>query len=200
MPVQLFQSLLLILFIILPLWVLYRVPVYKDLKKQGIKFLNVKERLLLIFIVYLGFVIALTIVPVQISAFQNPKEPGLNFIPFINTYQHLLYTISSPDNTMTNFALENIFGNILLFIPAGILLPCIFPAYRNAWKTAANCFYFSLTIELIQLLLRQFGTYRTVDIDDIILNTLGGIIGFLLFTIFNRLHIFPQNKHVKMIA
>ena len=200
MPAQLFQSILLILLTILPLWVLYRLPVYKDLKRQGKKILNAKEWLLLISIVYLGLVIALTIVPVQISAFQNPKEPGLNFIPFINTYQHFLYTLASPDNTMTNFALENIFGNILLFIPAGILLPCIFPGYRNAWKTAATCFYFSLTIELIQLLLRQFGTYRTVDIDDIILNTLGGVIGFLLFTILNRLDIFPQNKDANTIA
>ena len=66
--------------------------------------------------------------------------------------------------------------NILLFVPLGFLAPLIWKKMNRAVSVAVLSFSFSLLIELSQLL-----NNRRPDIDDLILNTLGGILGFLLF-------------------
>ncbi|PGT50531.1 VanZ family protein, partial [Bacillus thuringiensis] len=65
--------------------------------------------------------------------------------------------------------------NILLFMPLGFLLPTIWPQFRRMKSTAYAGFGFSLAIELGQLL-----DNRITDIDDLSMNTLGAIIGYLL--------------------
>jgi glycopeptide antibiotics resistance protein len=67
--------------------------------------------------------------------------------------------------------------NILLFVPFGFLLPCIWKKYESLLKTALTGFAFSLIIELSQLLNRN----RVTDIDDLIMNTLGVFIGWAIF-------------------
>ncbi|MDZ5606145.1 VanZ family protein [Bacillus pseudomycoides] len=66
--------------------------------------------------------------------------------------------------------------NILLFMPLGFLLPIIWPQFRTMKNTAYAGFFFSLAIELSQLL-----NHRITDIDDLLMNTLGAIIGYLLY-------------------
>ncbi|SMF85536.1 Glycopeptide antibiotics resistance protein [Paenibacillus uliginis N3/975] len=66
--------------------------------------------------------------------------------------------------------------NILLFMPLGFLLPTIWPQFRTIKNTACTGFFFSLAIELSQLL-----NHRITDIDDLLMNTLGAIIGYLLY-------------------
>ncbi|MGE7185362.1 VanZ family protein [Peribacillus sp. NPDC006672] len=66
--------------------------------------------------------------------------------------------------------------NILLFMPLGFLLPTIWPQFRTMKNTAYTGFFFSLAIELSQLL-----NNRITDIDDLFMNTLGAIIGYLLY-------------------
>lgn len=67
--------------------------------------------------------------------------------------------------------------NILLFIPLGFMLPCIWKKYEVLWKTALSGFTFSLIIELSQL----FNINRVTDIDDLLMNTLGALIGWVIF-------------------
>ena len=67
--------------------------------------------------------------------------------------------------------------NILLFIPLGFMLPCIWKKYEALWKTAASGLAFSLIIELSQL----FNRNRVSDIDDLLMNTLGTLIGWVFF-------------------
>ncbi|MED1507338.1 VanZ family protein [Bacillus proteolyticus] len=76
--------------------------------------------------------------------------------------------------------------NILLFMPLGFLLPTIWPHFRKMKNTVCAGFFFSLAIELNQLL-----NNRITDIDDLFTNTLGAIVGYLLYrdlfkTIFKR--------------
>lgn len=71
----------------------------------------------------------------------------------------------------------NIYGNILGFIPIGILFPILFEKTRKAYKIATTTFLISFVIETIQFL-TEVGSF---DIDDIILNTIGGIIGYGFF-------------------
>lgn len=66
--------------------------------------------------------------------------------------------------------------NILLFIPLGFILPCIWKKYEVLWKTALSGITFTLIIELCQLFNR-----RITDIDDLLMNTLGALIGWVIF-------------------
>ncbi|MBE7099132.1 VanZ family protein [Bacillus cereus] len=66
--------------------------------------------------------------------------------------------------------------NIVLFMPLGFLLPTIWPQFRKMKNTVCAGFLFSLAIELNQLL-----NNRITDIDDLFTNTLGAIIGYVLY-------------------
>lgn len=71
----------------------------------------------------------------------------------------------------------NIFGNILAFAPFGFVLPVISPDNRKLLNITLLSLEFSLTIELLQLIFRV-GIF---DVDDLLMNTLGGFIGGLCF-------------------
>lgn len=73
----------------------------------------------------------------------------------------------------------NIFGNIIAFMPYGFLLPLLNKAYRRFYIILILCVLFSLTVETAQLLLKV-GVF---DIDDILLNSFGGILGYVIFYI-----------------
>lgn len=68
--------------------------------------------------------------------------------------------------------------NILLFMPLGFLLPTIWPQFRKMKNTVCTGFFFSLAIELNQLL-----NNRITDVDDLFTNTLGAIIGYVLYKV-----------------
>lgn len=72
---------------------------------------------------------------------------------------------------------DNLFGNVLAFMPLGVLIPMAFPGMDRWWMVLLHSFWLSLCIELFQLV-SHFGAF---DVDDILLNTLGGILGFCLF-------------------
>ncbi|EJR53956.1 hypothetical protein IIO_05891 [Bacillus cereus VD115] len=72
--------------------------------------------------------------------------------------------------------------NILLFMPLGFLLPTIWPQFRKMKNTIYAGFFFSLAIELSQLL-----NNRITDIDDLFTNTLGAIVGYVLYRVLFKL-------------
>lgn len=71
----------------------------------------------------------------------------------------------------------NILGNFALFIPTGIILPIIYKRLNSFLSVVFSGRFMSLCIELIQL---PFST-RTTDIDDLILNTLGVLTGYIIY-------------------
>lgn len=73
----------------------------------------------------------------------------------------------------------NLVGNVAAFLPFGFFLPAISQKARRFHYTALASLAFSLLIECIQLFLRV-GCF---DVDDLMLNTLGGILGFLCFLV-----------------
>ena len=72
--------------------------------------------------------------------------------------------------------------NILMTIPLGIILPTLWPEFRKLSKVAFTGFGLSLAIELSQLL-----NTRNTTIDDLLMNTLGAIIGYIIFVFFYKL-------------
>jgi glycopeptide antibiotics resistance protein len=75
------------------------------------------------------------------------------------------------------YKISNLLGNLIGFIPPGVLLPLIFKKLRTAIRTIVLVFLFSLAFETFQL----FSMLGVFDVDDLLLNTLGGAIGYLLF-------------------
>ncbi len=74
----------------------------------------------------------------------------------------------------------NLWGNIIGFMPLGFFLPIISRRCRKYWYDTVLCAYLlSFGIEMTQLLLRA----GSCDVDDIILNTLGGLFGYIAFCI-----------------
>lgn len=73
----------------------------------------------------------------------------------------------------------NIWGNIIGFIPFGLLLPVLFPKVKNIILVLIITFLLSLCIEVIQLIFKV-GCF---DVDDLLLNTLGGLMGYVIFSI-----------------
>lgn len=71
----------------------------------------------------------------------------------------------------------NLAGNIIGFVPFGALLPIFTRSVRRLWKVTLLSLEISAIIEMSQLVFRV-GCF---DVDDMILNTLGGFLGYLLF-------------------
>lgn len=75
-----------------------------------------------------------------------------------------------------------IFGNVILFMPLGFLLPVLSTRFRRFALTAATALSVSVSIELVQLaMLLMLIARRSVDVDDVILNVTGACVGYLIW-------------------
>ena len=99
-----------------------------------------------------------------------------NFMPFKTIKMYIRYY-----GRLNSF--ENLFGNILIFIPFGYLLPWAFKRYRNFFRAFLITFLFVACIEIVQL----FSAFGAFDVDDFILNCFGGCIGFGLYQLLSLL-------------
>ena len=103
-----------------------------------------------------------------------------NFIPF---KEILRYKITSP------LFYRNVIGNIAVFIPFGYLITDIIymlTKKSNIFMSLIYTIITSISIEIIQMFIG-----RSFDIDDILLNTLGGLIGILIYKL---IHLFTRRK------
>ena len=74
-------------------------------------------------------------------------------------------------------AVVNLFGNIIMFIPLGLLLPLAIPKLKDFWQVLLTATVAIILVELVQL----FTLVGSCDIDDLILNLFGAAMGFWLF-------------------
>jgi len=123
-------------------------------------------------VVYLGLMYDLTLIRFQAN------NPGFNLIP--------LRTIIHDFRNGGTELLVNTVGNVAAFVPFGILVAVGFGAWvRSARRVALASFGLSLMIELAQA---RSGR-RVADVDDLILNTLGGLVGYGLLRAWDRLRV-----------
>ena len=121
------------------------------------KFHNPKRSFIyMILAIYLGAMYAAVGLPDITYCRYSPR---FNFDPF-------LYMFSAWDTTALN---------VLLFLPLGWFLPVLWKKYQSAWRTLLLGFCTSLTVEFLQIF-----TYRATDVNDLITNTFGTGIGYLL--------------------
>lgn len=133
--------------ILIPILFLYQIFIFHNIKKTA---------------AYIIFILYLTAMCLLVGF---PCVTGIkigwsyNFIP--------LYGML---NDITNSYL-----NVLLFIPLGIFVPCLWPEYRSMMKTVGLGLMTSLGIEILQIF-----TFRATDINDVITNVAGTMIGYLI--------------------
>jgi glycopeptide antibiotics resistance protein len=68
----------------------------------------------------------------------------------------------------------NIVGNIVVFVPLGVLLPRIHGRFRSWQSTLVAALGVSALIEVLQ----SVGAQRVTDVDDLLLNALGALLGY----------------------
>lgn len=181
MPNQFLTSVIVFSVASFPVWILFRIAanVLKKRAKESFSWRN--EVILSLFFVYAVSVLAITVIPLPFTQFRNPTANDFNITPVVNTVRELLATFTPRTKYMTGFLLKNILGNLVLLMPLGIFLPLISVRYYSLKKVLLIAFLCSLIIEIIQFVSKFFGSYRSVDIDDLILNTAGAFLGFLIF-------------------
>ncbi len=81
-------------------------------------------------------------------------------------------------------------GNFFMLLPLGIYLPLMYKRTRDFLSVVFVAMLVSVCIELMQLATNS----RVTDIDDVILNTSGALVGFIFYFIFYRLMIKPMNS------
>ncbi len=118
-----------------------------------------KELLMLCFIIYI-------LLLYYIVTFQDNNYGTNNFVPFREIFR---YDVNS------RLFLKNVIGNVLLFVPFGIFVT-YYVKNDKVYQTLFLSILVSCSIEFAQSVIG-----RTADIDDVILNTIGGIIGYIIF-------------------
>ncbi len=103
-----------------------------------------------------------------------------NLQPFVEIRRYLL----NAQQIGLKGVLLNLWGNVFGFMPLGFVLPVFSRRCRRYWyNTVFSAYLLSWLIEMAQLFLRA----GSCDVDDIILNTLGGLLGFACFHLTQRL-------------
>lgn len=121
---------------------------------------------------------------VQPLIFESAKalQFRINWIPLVNLLDY-------PE---MRDILINIIGNTTMFIPLGIVWPSVFKGLNTHKKVILSGVAVSLCIEILQLPFYD----RVTDIDDLLLNSLGFIIGYLLYVL-TKFIVAKANKSIK---
>ncbi|NTW29611.1 MAG: VanZ family protein [Coriobacteriia bacterium] len=134
----------------------------------------------LLLMAYGGVVIAVALFPL-------PLDPG--YLEVLAEYGGRQNNLVPFGTIMGSFAegwtvfIAQVGGNMLMFFPLGLLVPSIWTRFRRVKTAAGVIIGCSLAVEIAQLLLSTLigVTYRSFDVDDLVLNTLGGMLGYLCF-------------------
>ncbi|GAA0696431.1 hypothetical protein GCM10008904_00410 [Paraclostridium ghonii] len=150
------------------------------------KYINYKQILNIIFLIYL--LILIKIILFKTNSFidllkgnTSAGYRGANLMPF--------KTIFTFFDTTKHFsflrAISNTLGNIAIFLPLGYLLPILTKKINNIYKVFLVSILVSIAFESLQYIFYL----GSLDIDDVILNTLGGVIGYIIYYFIKKLTI-----------
>ena len=165
-------------------WVICRICKCVKNKKVNI----FREFILFVFFIYFLVLLKLTLFKWGIIELTNQfngymyRQYGIfgiiNIVPFKETIN-----IIADSNISLRNSLINVVGNILVFMPLGFFISMLFEKHNNLKKVLKIGFLSSLCIEICQL----FVGSNVCDIDDVIYNTVGAVIGFICFRTFEKI-------------
>ncbi|MGH1256316.1 MULTISPECIES: VanZ family protein [Bacillus] len=148
-----------------------------------------KELISFLFVIYIGMVVAITLFPIPIG-FPTDIENirlSINIIPFASIIKDIGKIGIAYDGDvlfMIGLIVRNVGGNILLLMPLGFLAPIIWDKFKKIKNTILLGLAISISIELLQLTESLFsGWGRITDIDDVVFNVIGSIVGYFIYKI-----------------
>lgn len=127
--------------------------------KNNKKFIFYKEILALGFVIY---VISLF----YVVTFQDVSWSTSNFIPFKEMFRYEFFS---------DMFFKNVIGNMIMFMPYGFFISYFLRLDKSKFVLILS-FIASITIEITQLIIG-----RVFDVDDIMLNILGGLVGYYIY-------------------
>ena len=135
--------------------------------KNKEKFVLYKDLMFYFFIIYILCLF-------YVVTFQDVSWSTSNFIPF---KEILRYSIGS------SLFYKNVLGNMVMFVPFGFFVS-YFLKLEKVYSITLITLLTSITIEITQLLIG-----RVFDVDDLLLNLVGGVFGYLLYEVIHKVRI-----------
>ena len=135
------------------------------------------------FLVYCGFMLWLlfgrTSGVIEGLSYEETLRHNINLTPLLTIRNYWYVILHRSNETMVRHCIINLAGNVLLFIPAGWLLPRLWKPMRNFFLFFLTCTLAIFLVELVQL----FTLLGRFDVDDLILNLSGMLLGYLYYTV-----------------
>lgn len=128
-------------------------------------------------VLFLAYLLLLAYLLFFSSAYGRTAEMGYryNLHPFLEIRRGL----ENIETVGGNYVLVNIVGNVAAFVPFGFLLPLVCERKVTLYRAVMWSFLATLTAESLQLISKT-GAF---DVDDLILNTVGGVLGYWMYCI-----------------
>lgn len=130
-------------------------------------------------IIMLWLLLGQRLVALTFYNYSEQIKNNINLIPFITIERYLTLIKYTPNLYLAKHAIINLLGNIVMFIPLGIFVPATIKKTRNY---LIFILYIIITITLVEVV-QLFTLLGSCDIDDLIFNTIGASIGYLIFLI-----------------
>jgi len=173
-----------VMFAALPVWAALR-GIFLILKKQRLYWKQ--ELLMTAFVVWCASLASQTILPSNgyfipwssVGSWRTAMR--INLVPFRTILQY--FTRGNITLLLVNFV-----GNIVVFIPLGLFPPLLWPRWRT-WRGVLLPALCSLCVEFMQIF-----TGRSVVVADLILNALGGFLGWLMAQALQRLRMKKRTR------
>ncbi|MBQ9885672.1 MAG: VanZ family protein [Lachnospiraceae bacterium] len=140
----------------------------------------VKAAAFILFFIYIGCLIYFLFFSERYGRTEISENYRYNLEPFKEIKRFWVYR----DIIGCRMVMVNLLGNVLVFVPFGFLLPVFYSHMRRWYAILPVALIFIILVECLQLVTRV-GTF---DVDDIILNMSGVILGFTIFKIFDYKH------------
>jgi glycopeptide antibiotics resistance protein len=139
------------------------------MKNGGI--MNKRERIKTVFLygVFICYILLLIKI-LFLSRVSHPEDRSINIIPFYSIVEY----ITGDSANIRAFAFGNVVGNIVIFIPLGTYLALL----KKDKRIVNNLLFIFIVSLLVEIIQGALGIGAS-DIDDMILNCLGGLIGIL---------------------
>lgn len=147
--------------------------VYQGRRLNGFRFATLTA-----FVLYLLAVLHLVLFPIEVDfgSYASENLGYINAIPLLTA------------------DLRSFLSSVILMVPLGVFLPLLSPTSLSVKTIARQTFKLSLAIELTQFLTNVIlGSARLPDVNDVIANTLGGVLGYLLFKQMSRIVVIGES-------
>lgn len=141
----------------------------------------------IVFFIYILLMIYFLFFAENMGRADYERHYAYNLIPFKEIERYIKYW----DKIGAVTASINILGNVGAFIPFGALLPVISHGRLKFRESIVLTIDMTILVETIQLI-TKVGSF---DVDDMLLNTLGGIVGYCLYMILRAIE--RKFSHVK---